>query len=145
MEVFMKFDAVIKCVFAVAALLAASTYAWTTFLDRAQPVEAFGVETKDGFIVQGLGFNRQGGFIAVSRWAKNPFAEGDELRHTLSFYELVKSGSDGTAKLHFVGSRVLDYDQGPDLVKFEEIRNETPRELRDAYEKGAAKGRRRGN
>lgn len=138
----MKLDSVAKGIVALAALLAAFTFAWSTFTDRASPAYAAGVDTREGFAIEGLGFNRQGGFIVVSRWAENPFEAG-EVRLTLTFYELVKDGQDGKAKLHLVGSRALDHDQGPDLMKFEEIKGETPRDLKEAIEKGNSKGRRR--
>lgn len=137
----MKFDTVIKGVFALAALLAAVTYTWSTFVDRAEPVAASGVDTKEGITVEGLGFNRNGGIVCVTRYSEHPFEPG-QMRHTMTFYELVKSGSDGTAKLYLMGSRCLDYDQGPDLIKFEEIKGETPKELKEAMEK-AGKGKRR--
>jgi hypothetical protein len=127
----MKFDVLIRAAFAVAALSAAGTYAWTTILDRADPVAASGVDSPDGFAVEGFGFNRQGGFICVTRRAENPAEPGQE-RLTMTFYELIKSGSDGEAKLYLVGSRALDYDQGPDVIKFPEIKGETPNDLKKA-------------
>jgi len=140
----MKFDVVIKGVFALAALLAAGTYAWNTFVDRAETAHAdtgAGVDTKEGFSVMSFGANRQGGFLAVTKYAENPFEPG-QMRHCITFYEIIKSGSDGEAKLFLVGSRCLDYDQGPDLIKFEATKNESPAELKDAIEK-ASKTKRR--
>lgn len=138
----MKFDSAVKAVLALAALVAAFTFAWSTFTSGADPVHAAGVDTREGFAIEGVGFNRQGGFLVLSGWAENPFEAGD-MRHTLTVYELIKDGQDGKAKLHLVGSRALDHDQGPDLIKFEEIKGETPRDLKEAIEKGAPKARRR--
>ncbi len=137
----MKTDMIIKGVFAFAALLAAGTYAWNTFIDKAEPVTASGVDTKEGFSVEGLGFNRNGGIVCVTRYTEHPFEPG-QMRQTMTFYELVKAGSDGDAKLYLMGSRCLDYDQGPDLIKFEEIKGESPKDLKEAMEK-AGKGKRR--
>ena len=64
------------------------------------------------------------------------------MLHTMTFYELKKQGADGEAKLYLVGSRVIEYDSGPSLVKFPEIKNETPNDLKKAIEK-AARGKRR--
>ena len=137
----MKFDTLIKAVFAVAALVAAGTYAFNTFVDRAETAHADGVDTKEGFEVTTFGANRQGGYIAITKYAENPFEPG-QMRHCITFYEIIKSGSDGEAKLFLVGSRCIDYDQGPDLIKFESIKNETPSDLKEAIEK-ASKGKRR--
>lgn len=138
----MKFDTVIKAVFAVAALLAAGTYAYNTFTENAAPALADGgVDSKEGYVVTPLGFNRQGGMLAVTKYSENPFEAG-QMRHTITMYEVVKKGSDGTAQLHLVGSRCLEFDSGPDLVKFDEIKGETPKDLKEAYEK-ASKGKRR--
>lgn len=137
----MKFDTLIKAVFAFAALVAAGTYAWNTFVDKAETTHAAGVDTKDGFEVTTFGSNRQGGYVAITKYSENPFEPG-EMRHTITFYEIIKSGSDGEAKLYLVGSRCLDYDSGPDLIKFGEIKGETPKDLKEAYEK-ASKGAKR--
>ncbi|MCA8913769.1 MAG: hypothetical protein KDB90_00055 [Planctomycetes bacterium] len=137
----MKLDTLIKAVFAVAALVAAGTYAWNSFVDRAEPAHADGVDSKDGFDVITFGANRQGGYIAVTKYAENPFEPG-QMRHCITFYEIIKSGSDGEAKLFLVGSRCIDYDQGPDLIKFDAIKNEAPADLKEAIEK-ASKGKRR--
>jgi hypothetical protein len=142
-EILMNMDKVLKAVLCVAALLAAGTYAWNTFMDRAEPVQAAGVDSSDGFAVEGFGFNRQGGFICVTRKVANPF-ETNEQRYTMTFYELIKTGGDGDAKLHLLGSRCIEYDQGPDLVKFEEIKGESPKDLKDAVEK-FNKGRKKGS
>ncbi|MCA8917914.1 MAG: hypothetical protein KDB68_07420 [Planctomycetes bacterium] len=137
----MKFDTLIKAVFAVAALLAAGTYAWNTFVDKAETAHADGVDTKDGYDVTTFGANRQGGYIAVTKFSENPFEAG-QMRHTITFYEIVKSGGDGDAKLYLVGSRCIDFDSGPDLIKFDEIKGETPKDLKEAFEK-ASKGSKR--
>jgi hypothetical protein len=137
----MKFDHLIKAVFAVAALIAAGTYAYNTFIDTAETAHADGVDTKDGFDVTTFGTNRQGGYIAITKYAENPFKKG-EMRHTLTIYECIRSGSEGEAKLYLVGSRCLDYDAGPDLIKFDEVKGETPKDLKEAIEK-ASKGSKR--
>lgn len=134
----MKFDTLVKGVFALAALIAAGTYAYNTFVDRAEIAHADGVDTKEGFDVISFGANRQGGYVAVTKYAENPFEPG-QMRHCITFYEIIKSGSDGETKLFLVG---LDYDQGPDLIKFEEVKGESPKDLKDAIEK-ASKGKRR--
>ena len=130
----MKLDTIAKVAFAVAALVAAGTYAWNTFTDRAEPVQAAGVDSSEGFAVEGFGFNRQGGFVCVTRQVQNPFDAG-EKRYTMTFYELVKTGAEGEAKLHLLGSRCIEYDQGPDMIKFEEIKGETPKDLKEAIDK----------
>lgn len=138
----MKLDLVIKSVFALAALVAAGTYAYNTFTDRAQPVHA-GVDTQQGFEVLGLGFGGQGGFICVSKYSDDPTGEG-KANHTLSFYELKKQGADGEAKLYFVGSRSITYDSGLPLIKFKESddKDYSPNALKEAIEK-MGKGKRR--
>jgi hypothetical protein len=138
----MKFDTIIKAVFAVAALLAAGTYAYNSFVDNAEVAHAEGgVDTKEGYVVTPLGFNRQGGMIAITKYSENPFEPG-EMRHTITFYEVVKKGNNGEAEMYLVGSRCLDYDSGPDLIKFDEVKGETPKDLKEAFEK-ASKGKRR--
>jgi hypothetical protein len=139
----MKLDTLIKAVFAVAALVAAGTYAYNSFVDRPQEVQAAGgagVNGKDGFTVSTFGDNRQGGFVAVTKFTENPFEPGN-FRQCITFYEIVKSGGDGNAKLYLVGSRCLDHDSGPDLVKFEAEKGYAPAELKEAVE-NASKRRR---
>ncbi|MCA8911321.1 MAG: hypothetical protein KDB82_06430 [Planctomycetes bacterium] len=136
----MKFDYLIKAVFAVAALVAAGTYAWNTFIDTAETAHADGVDNKDGFEVSVFGDNPQGGYICVTKYAENPFEPG-KMRHCITVYQ-IKRKNDGEASMWLVGSRCLDYDAGPDLIKFEEIKNETPKDLKDAFEK-ASKGSKR--
>ncbi len=131
----MKLDSIAKAALAIAALLAAGTYAWNTFFDHAPAVQAAGVDTEEGFGVEGFGFNRQGGYICVSRMIENPFEDGQGKRLSITFYELVKTGGDGQARLYLIGSRVIDYDMGPDLVKFEHVKGETPNDLKEAMEK----------
>jgi hypothetical protein len=140
----MKLDTIIKAVFAVAALIASGTYAYSTFIDKAQPVQAdtgAGVDTKEGSSIISFGANRQGGFVAVTKYAPSPTEDG-VMRHCITFYEIIKSGSDGEAKLFLVGSRCIDYDAGPDLIRFEAEKGYAPAELKKAIEKGA-KGERR--
>ncbi|MBK9975033.1 MAG: hypothetical protein IPP14_09710 [Planctomycetes bacterium] len=138
----MKLDMLIKSVFAIAALLAAGTYAYNTLLDRAQPVQA-GVDNRDGFEVLGLGFSAQGGFICVSKFSEDPTGEG-KVNHTLTFYELKKQGADGEAKLFYVGSRSITNDSGLPLIKFREAddKDYSPNALKEAFEK-ANKGKKR--
>lgn len=138
----MKLDLVIKSVFALAALVAAGTYAYNTFVDKAPPVHA-GVDTAQGFEVLGLGFSAQGGFICVSKYSEDPTGEG-KTNHTLSFYELKKQGADGEAKLFYVGSRSITYDSGLPLIKFKENddKDYSPNALKEAFEK-VSKGKKR--
>lgn len=138
----MKIDTIIKSVFALAALLASGTYAYNSFLDTAEVAHADGgVDTREGFVVTPLGFNRQGGIVAVTQYSENPFDEG-QMRQTMTVYEIVKQGTDGEAEMYLVGSRCLAYDSGPDLIKFEERKGEAPGDLREQIEK-ASKGKRR--
>lgn len=113
----MKFDNIIKAVFAVAALVGAGTYAYNTIFDNAETVEAAGVDSQAGWDVTPLGVNRQGGFFILTKYAKDPST--DELKHVVSAYELVKKGQNGEADLYFVGSRVIENDAGLPMMKFD--------------------------
>jgi hypothetical protein len=139
----MKLDLIIKGVFALAALVAAGTYAWNTFVDRAETAHAdsgAGVDTKEGTSIISFGANTNGGFVAVLRYAPDPLT--DTPRQCITFYEIKRSGADGEGKLYLVGSRCIDYDAGPDLIRFEAEKGYAPSELKKAIEKGA-KGERR--
>lgn len=138
----MKLDLVIKSVFALAALVAAGTYAYNTFTEQAPPVHA-GVDTAAGFEVLGLGFSAQGGYICVSKYSEDPTGEG-KTNHTLTFYELKKQGADGEARLYYVGSRSITYDSGLPLIKFKETddKDYSPNALKEAIEK-MSKGKKR--
>lgn len=139
----MKLDTLVKGVFAIAALLAAGTYAYNSFIgnsDEVQAAGAAGIDGKDGFTVSTFGDNRQGGFVAVTKYAENPFEAGT-YRQCITFYEIIKSGGDGDAKLFLVGSRCLDYDAGPDMIKFEAEKGYAPAELKEAVEKASKKRR----
>jgi hypothetical protein len=100
-----------------------------------------GVDTKEGSSIISFGANRQGGFVAVTKYAPSPTEDG-VMRQCITIYEVIKSGNDGEAKLFLVGSRCIDYDAGPDLIKFESEKGYAPAELKKAIEKGA-KGERR--
>lgn len=138
----MKLDLVIKSVFALAALIAAGTYAYNTFTEQAPAVHA-GVDTTTGFEVLGLGFSAQGGYVCVSKYSDDPTGEG-KTNHTLTFYELKKQGADGEAKLFYVGSRSITYDSGLPLIKFKENddKDYSPNALKEALEK-VNKGKKR--
>lgn len=139
----MKLDTLIKGVFAVAALLAAGTYAYNSFIgtpDEVQAAGGAGVNSKEGFSINTFGDNRQGGFVAVTKYAENPFEPGT-FRQCITFYEIIKSGGDGEAKLFLVGSRCLDYDAGPDMIKFDAEKGYAPAELKEAVEKASKKRR----
>lgn len=139
----MKLDMLIKGVFALAALMAAGTYAYNSFIATPESVQAAGaagISGRDGFTVSTFGDNRQGGFVAVTKYAENPFEAGT-MRQCITFYEIIKSGGDGSAKLYLVGSRCLDYDAGPDMIKFEAEKGYAPAELKEAIEKASKKRR----
>jgi hypothetical protein len=138
----MKFDTLIKAVFALAAIVAAGTYAYDRFVQRADTALAAGVDGRDGWEVSSF-LNAQGGLIIVTRYAEDPL-EPTVKRHTMTVYELRKQGGEGEAKLLYVGSRVLDYDQGLPLMKFKESdeKDYSPNSLKEIMEK-AGKGKRR--
>lgn len=126
-------------VFAVAALIAAGTYAYTTFIDTPEKVQAAGVDSAAGWDVTPLGVSRQGGFFVITKYAKDPTTS--EPRHTITVYELVKKGKNGDADLFYVGSRVIDHDAGLPMIKFNPDADSdySPLELKKIMEK-AAKG-----
>ncbi|MBZ0135315.1 MAG: hypothetical protein K8I27_02940 [Planctomycetes bacterium] len=139
----MKLDTLMKGVFALAALLAAGTYAYNSFIGAPEEVQASGaagINGKDGFVVSTFGDNQQGGYVAVTKYAENPFEPGT-FRHCITFYQIVKAGSNGNAELFLVGSRCLDYDAGPDMIKFEAEKGYAPAELKEAIEKASKKRR----
>ena len=139
----MKLDNLIKGVFAVAALMAAGTYAYNSFISNPAEVQASGaagLNSKEGFTVSTFGDNPQGGFVAVTKYAENPFEAGT-FRQCITFYEIRKAGANGEADLYLVGSRCLDYDAGPDMIKFEAAKGYAPSELKDAIEKASKKRR----
>jgi hypothetical protein len=113
----MKFDNIIKAAFAVAALVGAGTYAFNTFFSSTDSVQAAGVDTSDGWDVTPMGVSRQGGFFALTKYAKDPST--DEAVHTVTIYELVKKGQSGEADLFYVGSRVIQHDAGLPMMKFD--------------------------
>ncbi|MDC1141540.1 hypothetical protein OAU50_00475 [Planctomycetota bacterium] len=113
----MKFDNIIKAVFAVAVLLAASTYAFNTYFSEADEVRAAGVDSASGWDITPLGAGRQGGFFLMTRYVQDP-ATGEPTQ-TITVYELVKKGQSGEADLFYVGSRVVDHDAGLPMLKFD--------------------------
>ncbi len=137
----MKLDFVVKAAFAVAALVASGTYAYNTFVDDTETVHAQDTTGRgtDGWVVTPFGTTRDGGYIAVTKYVDNPYDEGK--RQTITIYELKRTGT-GDAQFHLVGSRCIDYDAGPDLIKFEPIKGFTPNDLKEAIAKGAKKRRR---
>ena len=139
----MKLDTLIKGVFAIAALLAAGTYAYNSFIGSPEEVQASGsagIDSKEGFTVSTFGDNRSGAFVAVTKYAENPFEPGT-FRQCITFYEIVKAGGNGEAELFLVGSRCLDYDAGPDMIKFKAEKGYAPAELKEAVEKASKKRR----
>lgn len=139
----MKLELLCKGAFALAALVASGTYAWNTFTGSAETVHADGVPSMEGYDVQTPGFNQQGGFIVITKSAEDPTEPGKK-HHTLTVYELRKTGGEGEGKLMYLGSRAMDWDAGLPLIKFKEEDDKaySPNSLKEAMEK-AAKGKRR--
>lgn len=110
-----------------AALLAAVTYAWSTFTAEAAPAYAQSSERRGGLDTEMIPLSIGGvDYLVVSSFDRNHTIRADSADaekvdssycQFITLYEFTRK-SDKLVDLRFIGSRCVEWDKGFDLVNF---------------------------
>ena len=118
----------------LAALFASAALLMNSLSSGAESVHAQSDYSGSGGYTVTPVTGRSNNYLVLTKHSENPFKQG-ELRQTMTVYEIRPAGKEGEADLHLIGSRCIEHDSGPDLVKLKSPKGESPDELKKQIEK----------